>query len=413
MGLFRKFWNLEEIPHGIRVLTFATAIRWIGWGFGEPLIPVFLYSFGSTFAEAGLLKAVYDIAFILALPLIGMAADRMFATTLIAIGLVIYLFIGASYFLAGVTGLVIFAAMARFLNGISFAMDAVGRETYFRRHTPREKLATVFGYFDSVANFWWIMAAIAGIFLIQYIPLHTLLFLITPTSLITLFIVWRFRKREENKDPISLSVHAKGRYLDLLKEIGMWNWKLRSVAAFNFFIAFCGSVVGFFLPIEAYTAGAGLGKTIIIAVVFTIPSLFGWVAGKWFDRKGASVFFYSLAAFAGFLGLLTFQSAYLWRLVASFAIGVILEVLSVGNNELVTVYSNPEHFGRVGGIVKSVADVGSMMGPLFVGILIDAGGSGVGFGSLAILMCLLAMAFYVLKNLGFLTPAASTTGNDY
>jgi MFS family permease len=319
--------------------------------------------------------------------------------------LVLYLFIGAGYFLAGATGLVVFIIIVRFINGVSFATDAVGRETYFRRHTPSGKLATVFGYFDSVANFWWIAAAVAGMFLIKYVPVHVLLFMITPTSLIAFFVILKFRRREENKDPVSVSSHIKGKYSDIFREVGQWNWKLRSLAMFNFFVSFCGSVVGFFLPIEAYTSGTGLSGVILIGIVFSIPALFGFVAGKWFDAKGPAVFFYGLAAFAGILGLLTFTTDYGWRLVAAFAIGVILEILSVGNSELVTVYANPEHFGRVGGIVKSIADIGAMIGPLLVGIVIDAAGISAGFGSVAIIMCLLAGTFFVLKNFGFLSPA--------
>ena len=151
---FLKLWKSNDIPIGVRVLTFATSIRWIGWGFAESLIPIFLFSFGHSHANAGILKSFYDIAFIIALPLIGVLADRMRGTTLILIGLGLYVFVGTGYLLAGITGLVIFIVIARFFNGIGYAFDSVGRETYFRRHTPKEKLATVFGYFDSFASFW-------------------------------------------------------------------------------------------------------------------------------------------------------------------------------------------------------------------------------------------------------------------
>src|SRR4051812_40917568 len=101
---FSSFWNTEEIPHEAKVLTAVTSIRWIGWGFAESMVPVLLYSFGHTFAQAGLLRSAYDIAFILALPLAGVYADRMRATTLVLIGLCLYLFCGISYMLAGMLG---------------------------------------------------------------------------------------------------------------------------------------------------------------------------------------------------------------------------------------------------------------------------------------------------------------------
>ncbi len=163
-----RLWDIKEIPRGVRMLTIATAVYWIGWGFAESLIPILLYSFSNTFAQAGLLRSAFDVTLILSLPLIGMAADRMRATTLVLIGLFLYLFVGTGYFLAGVTGFAVFIVLARLLNGVSYGLVSVGRETYFRRHTPASKIATVFGYLDTISNFWWIIAAVMGIFLIKY-----------------------------------------------------------------------------------------------------------------------------------------------------------------------------------------------------------------------------------------------------
>ena len=76
---------------------------------GDLLNPCFLclsFSFPRSYAEAGLIRASYDVSFILALPIIGMAADRFKATSIILVGLLLYTLIGASYFLAGVTGMV-------------------------------------------------------------------------------------------------------------------------------------------------------------------------------------------------------------------------------------------------------------------------------------------------------------------
>ena len=62
---FRLLFSSKEIPYGIRLITKVTSIRWFGWGFAETLIPVLLFSYGNSFAEAGLLKASVDITFIL------------------------------------------------------------------------------------------------------------------------------------------------------------------------------------------------------------------------------------------------------------------------------------------------------------------------------------------------------------
>ncbi|NTU66864.1 MAG: MFS transporter [Candidatus Moranbacteria bacterium] len=120
----------KDVPKGVRMITLITSIRWMGWGFAESLIPVFLFSFGKTYAEAGLLKSVLDVSLIVSMLFAGLIADSISATAMIAVGLVIYIFIGLGYWMAGVTGLVVFILFARIMNGISYALDSVGREAY-------------------------------------------------------------------------------------------------------------------------------------------------------------------------------------------------------------------------------------------------------------------------------------------
>ena len=394
--LIDRFFNTNDIPVGSRLITTITAIRWAGWGFAETLIPILIYSLTSTFAQAGLLRSTYDIGLILTLPIIGVIADKVRPTTIILIGLVLYLFVGTSYLLAGTTGLVLFIVIARGLNGISYALDSVGRETYFRRHTPVAKIATVFGYFDTIANFWWMVTAIAGIFLIKYFSIHWLLFLIVPTSLIALIILWRFKKKEDLEivdTPLFVKEKRK-----IFKEIKDWNWTLKSLIVFNFFIACAYSVIAFFLPIEVYKEDGNLSLVIIMGVVATIPTLFGWMLGKWFDIKGSKVFSYGLLGFAVLLFSLVFFHGYVWQLIVSFIVGIILELLSVGSNELVTAHANPEHFGRIGGVIRSISNIGSIVGPLAVGILMDSYGIGSGYFVLAIVMVLLAISFDIIQR---------------
>ena len=196
METIRRAWNRDEIPLGVRVLTWATSIRWIGWGFGESLIPIFLFKFAKSYAETGLLRSAYDIAFIIMLPIVGILADRMRATTIILIGLLMYIFVGTGYWLAGISGMVIFIVAARFFNGIGYAMDAVGRETYFRRHVASKNLATAFGYFDTVADFWWIAASLFGIILVKFLSIGTMLLLITPAVIVAIAILAKFRRTD-------------------------------------------------------------------------------------------------------------------------------------------------------------------------------------------------------------------------
>lgn len=388
------------------MITAATAVRWFGWGFGETLMPILLYSFGHTFAQAGLLRSAFDIALILSLPIIGMAADRMRATTIILIGSFIYLFIGVSYLLAGVTGLAIYIVLGRLMNGVSYGLDSVGRETYFRRHMPANKIATVFGYFDTIANLWWMIAGIIGIFLIKYFSIPQLLFLITPTTVIGILIVWNYRRKEPKK-PIT-ETRPKYKSTSILKEISNWSGTLKSLVMFDFFISFVYAVVMFFLPIEVYKEGTSLTLVIVMAVVSTIPILFGWSMGKWFDVKGTKVFTLGLIALALLLFSLVFTSGYIWKLVVSFLVSLVTELLSVGSNELVTVAANPEHFGRVDGIMRSITNIGAMVGPLAVGVIMDSYGIPIAYTILAVIILALAVIFHLTNKNMFIVRKNSS-----
>ena len=118
--ILNKFFKEGDISKGTRILTIATSIRWVGWGVTETLIPIFIFSFVANYAQAGLLKSAYEIALILTLPLAGILADRIKPTTLILVGLSLYVIVGTSYLLAGLTGLVIFVVIARFSIKDSF-----------------------------------------------------------------------------------------------------------------------------------------------------------------------------------------------------------------------------------------------------------------------------------------------------
>lgn len=387
-----------KIPIGIKILSRATAIRWMGWGFAESLLPIFFFSFGASYAQAGLLRSTYDIVFILALPIVGMAADRFRATSLILLGMIGTIFIGVSYFLAGVTGFIFFAIIARGLNGLTFALDSVGRETYFRRHASKETLATMFGYFDSVASFWWVTAALVGIILIQYFKIHELLLLIVPASLVSIYVVHRFRKTENKLSPPEGKMRMGNAYKEALVELSTWQWNLRGLAILNFFIALSATFAGFFLPIEAYLGGASLSKTILIGVMFTLPSLFGFFLGKLFDKRGLSIFFGSMMSLAILLASLAFFDTYMWQITAALGIGIVLELLSIGSNELITVHSQPEHFGRISGVMKSIYDMGNLAGPLIIGILLDVSGKTIPFLVVAIMIAVMTIIFYVFRD---------------
>lgn len=391
--------QLDSVHPGIRFLTLITAIRWFGWGIAETLIPVFLFSFGTTYAEAGALQSIYTFSFIIALTFVGSFADKKKSSLLILISLFLFMIVGSGYFLAGATGLVVFVVIARFLDGIAVAFDLIGKETYIMRHAAKEKIASTLGYFDSIVNFWWIIAAFCGLLLIKYYSIPQLLFFIVPTTLISLLLASRFIKTEIPLPAILESEPSKSFWKKLsLHNLLQLNGKLKLLAVFNFFLFFCISVAMFFLPVEVYTNGASYSMIIIMGIIAVLPYVFGFLLGKWFDSSGVKLFFYALLFFTLLLFSLVFYTSYLWVVFVSFSIGIISEIISVGNEALITEYSEPEHFGKTDGVMKSINNLGTMAGPFALGFVIDIYGIHLSFLFLAILMSIMCLVIYIVHR---------------
>ncbi len=77
---------------------------------------------------------------------------------------------------------------------------------------------------------------------------------------------------------------------------------------------------------------------------------------------------------------------------------VVIEILSIGSNKLITAHTNPVHFGKIGGIMRSISNIGNIVGPLAVGVIMDIYGIGSAYVVLGCLMSVLAVVFYIIQK---------------
>src|SRR4051812_23862015 len=106
-----SYFRTRDLSRGVRLVAAARAIRWIGWGFGEALLPIFFVQFSSSLTEAGLLQATMQMVFLIIFPLVGMLADTFPARTLLIAAALFYPFIGLSFYVAGISGLILFVIL--------------------------------------------------------------------------------------------------------------------------------------------------------------------------------------------------------------------------------------------------------------------------------------------------------------
>lgn len=381
-----KHFEVMNYQAGIKLLTLATAVRWIGWGFVEALLPIFLYSFSKTYADSGILKSTYDIIFMLTVPIAGALADRISSRTVVLAALTIYPFIGMSYFLAGLTGGVIFIVLARIMNGLSFSLDSVGRATYFRRIAPAEKSSEVFGFFDTFSNLGWLAAVLASIYLVSAMPIYWIFLGIAPTSLIAFIIVTYIKPEKPGKFGEGLkSAVAEGVYGSIIREVKSWGMGLRLIGFLNFFFSIVGSASQFFIPIYTFNSGASLQKVILLTVAFSLPALFGIPLGKVAQNLKAKAIFWGLFGFVVMLLGLAITNDYVWQLAFSFGMGFALELAGLATGGMATKLINAEHYGRLSSTMSWIANIGSLIAPIFMGYLIDKVGLSSSFLTLSMI----------------------------
>jgi MFS family permease len=361
----------KELPKGIRVLTWSTSIRWFGWGLGEAFIPIFLLLFSANLLETGILISIYYITFFLFLPVSGFLADNAKAKKMILASMLVYIFIGLGYFIAGVTGAVIFVIIVMGLNGISYSLDQVGRESYFIRHSPKKKVSSIFGHFDFITNFWWIVAVLVGFALVEYakVQIYELLFFIAPTSLISFFVVLKLK--EKGKKGAKSKISPAIAYTKIFSETKNFNNGLKIVAMISFVSGILSSVIYYFVPISYYISGSSLVSAASLALVYTIPYLLGNYLGKIADTKKEKTYLFGTSILVLLLGLLIFSSNYFVLIGVMFFSSAIFELIYLTNKGMITRIAERAHVGEVDGSLNGIAALGAVIGPVVFGLLFD------------------------------------------
>ncbi len=392
--------NAEEAPKGVRLITLATSVRYFGWGLGEAFIPVFLLFFVDSFLKVGILASIYDVAFFLAIPLAGYLADNIKAKRMIMAGLIIYIFIGLGYFLAGLTSMLIFLILARALNGISYSLDQVARDTYIMKHVPKNKESRTFGNFDFITTFWWIVAVIIGIFFVKYVPIHWLLFFITPTSIIAFFIILGIKEKKSKKKRTAFSIGEV--YGKFFREIKNFNKGLRLLAIMNFVFGIIASIIYFFAPAISYLGGESIIQAVIIVFVYSLPGLFGKHLGKIADRKKEKIFIFGVLFLILLLFSLMYISNYYVILVTVFLASMTFELFYLAGQGVIARITERTHLGETDSSLNAIGSLGAVVGPILFGFLIDR--VNLSSAYLAIIFITLLLSILIYKRKDYLKP---------
>lgn len=399
---------------GVTLLSSARTIRYVGWGFGEPLIPVLLMSLTGSFSEAGLVRASYDVILLLALPVLGVLAERVSAKWLVVIGLLLYPIVGTSYFFAGATGIVGYVVLARVVNGVAWGFESTGMDAYIRRMAPDSRLASAFGFLDTASELGWILSALIGIVLVKFFSIHALLFLVVPTALLALIPVLSAKTDEVSTGRSVKRLHIRASYRAALQEWRIWDGDLRLLAMLLLFTETVTVLIDFFIPIDIYLESHDLTFVILFSVVAALPTVFGYLLGKFADheKKGRLAGF-ACGGIAVILATISFPVPYALTILGGLVIGILIELISVVRQSLATTLSSEDHYGRLGAVFGVITGISDLAAPPILGVTLDM----IGFPALSATLAAIALfiaivlffhtrpgAYSRLRHLNFFTP---------
>lgn len=369
----------EKFPLGIKIISWATGIRWAGWGLSDALIAILIFSLTKSYSESGLLRSSYDLFFILALPVAGYLADRISLRLILLIGLWIYPFIGLAYFLAASLGASLFILLARGLNGISYALDLTGRKTYVMRTSTRALVSEAFGYFDTIAVGLYLIGLLISAAIAPHVALKWLFLVIIPTDFVALIMVARLREKRKIK-PKKITLPSLGKilkkiYTTIFHDAKHWGKGMKTIGFVTFFMGFIESAGIFFVPIFAFAQGQGLSRVILLTALTQIPAIFGERIGRFADKNRYRTLIIGLKLVIILFVILAFYNNYFMQIMTAFAVGLILELVTLSDNGIITRIVKRNHYGRTNGELGMIGNLGSLIAPATLGLAIDSLGA--------------------------------------
>lgn len=367
------FRDVLRLPPGVRLISWATGIRFIGWGFAESFIPVFLLSFAHNYTDTGLLRSIFDIVFLLSLPIISHYANRMSSRKIILTGLFMYPFIAIAYYLAGAYGAVVFVLLARIINGVAFALDSVGRKTYLRR-VSHDNVGEIFGYYDAVSSFWWLAAGVVGLFLIKFIPIHVLLLAIIPTVLIAIVIMSRLPNERVPKLPASKGVIRQviADYREMITFVRGWGIEQKYLASLYALMGIIFVVVSFFVPLVSFVNTQSY-TTLFLMTAFSIaPFLFGVPLGILADKARESTVRTVTLITITLLATLPFITSLYVIYTVIFLVSVCVYFVMLTLERLSTEHEKRLNMGSLSGAFLSIYQLTQILAPICIGFFIDS-----------------------------------------
>lgn len=338
-----------------------------------PLLPFFAERFGASPFMVGMLVSAYAFFQLISGPILGQLSDRL-GRRPVLIASQIGTFIG--FIILAQAGSLWMVFLSRIIDGATAGNLSVA-QAYIADVTPPEKRAKSFGIIGIAFGLGFLVGPAISGFLAHYdfvYPIYAAAALSFLSILGTYLILKEPRVHAVANDARKLGILSFDSYVKEFK-----NPKFGSILAqFSFFfLGFAMFLAGFALFAERrlYWDGIPFGPR-EVGFVFAFSGLIGIfvqgsLVGRMVKRFGEerTVLFGFVCAIIGYL-ILAFTHS-IPVLLVSCVFSTVAGMLRPALTALISREASPREQGRVMGLVQGLNSLGSIVGPLISGLLID------------------------------------------
>ncbi len=344
----------------------------------------------ATPGEAGLVSGIFIVAALVSRLLTGSVIERIGRKKMLYGGLLIYAAATLLYFAADTMQLLY---LVRIVQGIGFGVMTTSALTIIVHTIPKERQGEGISYFMMSVTLASALGPFIGMNLYQYASFQTIL-IICVALLVVVAIAVVFLKVPEAQMDRNHSAEMNRFSLHNIFEVRVL--PLAMIGAMAFFSY--SSVISFLSPYskDIGLASAGSYFFIVYSAVILISRP---ITGRWFDAKGENFVLYpAFVLFA--IGLLVLSQA---RHGAVMLVAAVFLGFGFGTfgacAQAVAIKLSPEHRkGLATSTYLAIAEMGIGFGPFLLGLLIPAIGYRWVYVTMAAVVMLALLLYYVIHG---------------
>jgi len=344
-----------------------------------PTLPIYLSQSGSKEVEIGILTGILAVSSLILRPLVGRALLRTPEQTFVRAGAFLYAMTSAAYLFA--SPFWPFLAV-RVFHGVGAAFASTALFTLIANISPEAHRGQSLSYFFLTFNFASAVAPPLGMFLINHFGFTVLFLVCLGLSLCALFIAQQLRRR-----------HVSCLQDSSVKDGFLLNRKAFAPSIVNFFFFFTWGALSAFFPLYAISHGVnnpGFFFTTVAIMLILGRTLGGKIFDLWSREK---IILPCLFAYIISMVILAFSKS----LPMFILVGVIWGIGHAFFFPALVAY----FLDRVGsapgpamGTFTAVMDLGWMLGPMMMGIILQVASYQIMFLCLALMGIINLNYFY-------------------